>query len=454
MSIIQQLQNITGNAPLSRRKALLGLSLLTLTACSRSATETKAADSNVAYYTCTMHPFVKSQDPKGKCPVCGMDLVPVLKSATTTSTDSGTSTNAAPVVAASAIDSNGMVNITPDRMQEIGVTTEVVTKRSLTRSLRAPARAEIDESALRDINVKAGAGYITKLYASYEGMSFKKGQPLMTVLCEGWLQTQIDYIKAYRGWKASPRVEPNNSIALNNKLELMRARIRVWDLSDDQIHDLEKFALSTNEIDLRTGHGLSGSFDVLAPFDGYVHMKKAVEGMRFDAGQSLLELADHSHVWIVAQFPEDQAMYVNVGQRMVVSFPSMPNQKVIGQISFIDPHVDEQQRRIMARIVISDEGHMFHPGLFAQVSGEIPTGESLTVSTAAVVPTGNKFIVFVDHGGGKLEPRQVELGIHSGDYYEVVSGLNEGDRIVASANFLIDAESRIQGVLKTWGDKP
>jgi membrane fusion protein, copper/silver efflux system len=454
MSFIQQFQNISGNAPLSRRKALLGLSLLTLTACSRSAQEIKAADGNVAYYTCAMHPFVRSQDPKGKCPVCGMDLVPVMKASPASNPDSGTATNAPPAMAAGSVDANGMVNLAPERMQEIGVTTEVVTKRNLTRTLRAPARAGIDESALRDINIKAGAGYITKLYASYEGMSFKKGQPLMTVLCEGWLQTQIDYIKAYRGWKASPRLEPNNSSALNNKLELMRARIRVWDLSEDQIHDLEKFALSTDEIDLRTGHGLSGSFDVLAPFDCYVHMKKAVEGMRFEAGQSLLELADHSHVWIVAQFPEDQAMYVNVGQKMTVTFPSMPQHKVQGEINFIDPHVDEQQRRIMARIVISDESHMFHPGLFAEVSGEIPMGESLTISTGAVVPTGSKFIVFVDHGAGKLEPRQVEIGVHSGDYYEVVSGLNEGDRIVASANFLIDAESRIQGVLKTWGDRP
>jgi membrane fusion protein, copper/silver efflux system len=453
MSFIQQLHTITGNAPLSRRKALLGLSLLTLTACSRSAQQAKGAGSNVAYYTCTMHPFVRSQDPKGKCPICGMDLVPVMASVTT-SADSSATTHAAPALATSSLDSNGMVNIAPERMQEIGVTTEVVTKRSLTRPLRAPARAEIDESSLRDINVKAGAGYITKLYASYEGMSFKKGQPLMSVLCEGWLQTQIDYIKAYRAWKRTPLVSPNNSIALDNQLELMRARIRVWDLSDDQIAGLEKFALSTNEIDLKTGHGLSGSFDVLAPFDGYVHMKKAIEGMRFEAGQSLLELADHSQVWIVAQFSEDQAMYVNVGQKMTVTFPSIPQRKVQGEISFIDPHVDDQQRRIMARIVISDEGHMFHPGLFAEVSGEIPMGESLTVSTGAVVPTGNKFIVFVDHGGGKLEPRPIQIGVHSGDYYEVVSGLNEGDRVVSSANFLIDAESRIQGVLKTWGDQP
>ncbi len=451
MPFFNEVQYITGNAPLSRRQALLGLSFLTLTACSRSALQATPAESNVAYYTCTMHPFVRSQDPKGKCPVCGMNLVPVLKSS---ANDSGPTNAAAAAVTTSSVDSAGTVNVAPERLQEIGATTEIVSKRALIRTLRAPARAEIDESALRDINVKAGAGYITKLYANFEGMSFRKGQPLMTVLCEGWLQTQIDYIKAFRNWKRTPLMSPNNSFALDNKLELMRARIRVWDLSEDQIHDLEKFALSTNEIDLRTGRGLSGSFDVLAPFDGYVHQKKAVEGMRFEAGQSLLELADHTHVWIVAQFSEDQAPYVNVGQKITVTFPSMPQEKVKGEISFIDPHVDEQQRRIMARIVISDEGHMYHPGLFAEVTGEISSRESLTISAGAVIPTGNKFIVFVDRGGGKLEPRPIEIGSHSGDYYEVISGLNEGDRVISSANFLIDAESRIQGVLKTWGDRP
>ena len=108
----------------------------------------------------------------------------------------------------------------------------------------------------------------------------------------------------------------------------------------------------------------------------------------------------------------------------------------------------------MARIIIPNNDGKISPGLFADVAGEIATGDSLTISSGSVVPTGNKFIVFVDHGGGKLEPRQIEVAGHSGDYYEVASGLHEGDRIVSSANFLVDAESRIQGVLKTWGDQP
>ncbi len=450
MSFIQQIQNITGNTPVNRRRALLGISLLALSACSRPARGTKTTDSNIAYWTCPMHTFVRSRDPKGKCPICGMDLVPVMKSAATD--------NAIPAAAAMASESvdasTGIVNIAPERLQEIGVKTEVVARRNLTRMLRAPARAEIDESALRDINVKAGAGYIEKLHANYEGMTVRKGEPLMRVLCGGWLQTQIDYIKSYRAWKRTPLMSQNNSIALDNQLGLMRARIRVWDLSEDQIHDLEKFALSTDEIDLRTGHGLSGSFDVLAPFDGYVRTKKAIEGMRFEAGQSLLELADHSHVWIVAEFPEDQAPYINVDQKMTVTFPSMPGEKIKGEISFLDPHVDEGRRRILARIVIADPAHKFHPGLFAEVSGETPLGPRLSISTGAVVPTGDKYIVFIDHGGGKLEPREIAIGAHSGDYDEVISGLNEGDRVIASANFLIDAESRIQGVLKTWGTHP
>ncbi len=162
--------------------------------------------------------------------------------------------------------------------------------------------------------------------------------------------------------------------------------------------------------------------------------------MRFDAGQSLLQLADHSHVWIVAQFPEDQAMYVNVGQKMTVTFPSMPQQKVEGE--------NQLHRSARRRPGAPDHGpnrhFRFRPHVssrtFAQVSGEVPIGKRITVSSSAVVPTGNKFIVFVDHGGGQLEPREIQVGAHSGDNYEVVSGLKEGDQVVASANFLIDAE--------------
>jgi hypothetical protein len=297
MSFIQQLQNFSGNAPLNRRRALLGLSLLALTACSRPGGE-KQGSNGVAYYTCTMHPFVRSQDPKGKCPVCGMDLVPVLA----VSDSHADATNVGPVRA----ESNGTVHITPERMQEIGVTTEVVAKRNLTRSFRAPG-------------------------------------------------------------------------------------------------------------------------EVIANPSG----------------------AQGDDLWIAAHFTDEQKPIV--GQKVMVSVPSLSAQKMAGEVRFVDP---EKDRRIPVRIVVHVKGSGYQPGLFAAVSGETSVGERLAISPEAVMPTGTKYIVFVDHGGGRLEPREIEVGVQTDDGCEVISGLSEGDRVVSSANFLIDAESRIQGVLKTWGDRP
>jgi len=379
-----------------------------------------------------------------------MSLVPVMKTASTK--ESAPQPEAVAAVAPAVVAPNGRVTLAPERLQEIGVTYETVQKRVLTQALQAPGRVTVDESGLRDINVKAGSGYVEKLYASYEGAEIRKGEPLMRVLVAGWLDAQVDFIKSYRAWKRSPLVEPNNSFALDNKLELMRARIRVYDLSEDQIAGLEKFALSTNEADLRTGHGLSGSFEILSPFDGHVHTKKVVEGMRFEAGQSLLELENDDYVWVEADFPESQARQIDLGQKMTVSFPSVPQMVMTSKIDFINPHVDEQSRRLHVRLVLPNPSHHLHPGIFAQVSGEVSLGEKLCVASEAVVPTGNRYLVFVDHGGGQLEPREVVIGERALGYEEVISGLQEGERVVASANFLIDAESRIQGVLKTWGD--
>jgi len=454
MSFLPQLQSLSHYVPINRRQALLGLSLAALTACSRSL-ESSAKTSGVSYYTCPMHPSVHSQDAHGKCPICGMDLVPVMTSGATNPATpvASTASNPAPDASLTSAD-NGMVTVPEERLQAIGVTNEVVSRRVLSRPIQAPARVEVDESGLRDINVKAGAGYVEKLYANYEGATVRKGQPLMRVLCEGWLAAQTDYIHAYRALRRTPTMSPNNSFALDNQLALMRARIRVWDLSKEQIAGLEKFAISTDEIDLRTGHGLSGSFDLLAPFDGHVHQKKAMEGMRFEPGQSLLVLAALDRMWVVAEFAEDQAQYLDLGQKLTVTFPSMPQHQFTAAVDFIYPHIQEDDRRLRVRLIVPNEGDMLHPGLFANVTGQVSVGERLSISVESVVPTGDRYVVFLDHGGGKLEPREIKVGQQIGNHYEVLSGLQEGDRIISSANFLIDAESRLQGVLKSWSNHP
>jgi len=425
--------------PLARRGFLAGMAgTLVLFGCSKAGVASGQPDSNVAYYTCTMHPSVRSQDPKGHCPICGMSLVPVYKQGA--------------AAAAMAPDTNPFT-VPPERLQAIGASSGTVERRALQRPLSAPATVVIAESGLRDINVKS-AGYIVKLDADYIGKPVVAGRPLMTVLVEGWIDAQLDYIKAYRSYRrtADGGINNRNNLLAFDAIDRMRKRLRVWDMSEAQIADLEKFAVQMTEADLRTGKGLKGTFDVLSPVSGHVMEKTAIEGMRFEAGQSLLKVVDLSTVWVQADFPEDQVRYVSPGQEFQIRFPALPAKSFPARVDFINPHLAEETRRQSVRFVVPNPGHELSPGMYATVEGNQRIGTKLAVPASAVIPTGRRTVVFLDHGGGKLEPRFVELGERYGDFYEVFSGLAENDRVVTSANFLIDAESRVQGALKSWGE--
>ncbi len=177
-----------------------------------------------------MHPSVRSQDPKGHCPICGMELVPVYKKGA----DAAAPAAVASASAATAAPETGVFDVPPERLQAIGATSGTVEKREMRRPLGAPARVVVDESGLRDVNVKSG-GYIVKLYADYVGKPVVAGQPLMTVLVEGWIDAQLDYIKAYRSYaRTSGGTANRNSLLAFDAIARMRARLRVWDLSDAQ----------------------------------------------------------------------------------------------------------------------------------------------------------------------------------------------------------------------------
>jgi Cu(I)/Ag(I) efflux system membrane fusion protein len=420
-----------------RRRFLSGLAAtMVLAGCGKAVVP--AADPKVAYYTCTMHPEVRSQDSHGTCPICGMNLVPV------------TQETAAPASAVAA--GPGVIDLPPERLQAVGARIGTVSRRLLSRPLSAPGSVVIDEAGLRDVNVKS-PGYIVKLAANYVGKPVAQGEPLMTVLCEGWIDAQLDYLRAYRSYaRTSGGAMNRNSLLAFDSIDRLRKRLRVWDLSEGQIADLEKFALTMSESDLRTGKGLKGTFDLLSPVTGHVHMKNAVEGMRFEAGQSLLQLIDLSTVWVEADFPEDQARFVAPGTVFAIRFPARPEAVLRAPVAFVNPHLDGATRRQTVRFVLPNPGHALDPGMYAEVSGEAAAGERLAVPADAVVPTGRRYAVFVDRGGGKIEPRFVRLGERFGDDYEVLGGLADGDRVVVGAAFLVDAESRVRGALKGWGE--
>lgn len=395
---------------------------------------------DILYYTCTMHPSVKSKTP-GKCPICSMDLVPVHASSV--------ETHATEMVQKEVVESTSFF-IPPERLQAIGIRTEEVAIRPLKLDIKAPAIVSINESQVYDINVKAGNGYVLKLYANYVGKHFSKGEVLATILSQDWVQAQMDYIRAYRAWRRSLLVKKDNPILLDQQFYHVRARLRVWDLDDEQIKELEKYAWSMSVNDVRTAKGIRGTFELRSPVDGHVHEKNVYEGMYFTAGQSLLRIVDLRTVWILAELPEDQAKYVAIGLPCQIRFPALPEKIYEAKIDFIQPHFEEETRRLQLRVVLPNPQHRIHPGMYADFNTLIDFGKRLAVSEDAVIPTGEKFVVFIDHGGGHLEPRFVDIGEKIDGYYIVRGGLKEGERVVSGANFLIDAEARVQGALKIW----
>jgi Cu(I)/Ag(I) efflux system membrane fusion protein len=415
-----------------------------------------AKDADVDYYTCPMHPSVHEKKP-GNCPICGMSLVAVKKKAA-----DGALTNTAAdhhEHGAQAADADAAeFYIPPERQQAIGVRTGVVRKEKSQRLLRAPGIAVIDEATLRDVNVKAADGFIEKLYANTTGQPVRRGAPLALILSEGWIEAQQEYMTAYRNWKRTRQfMASENPVLLQQEFERFRARMRVWDLSDAQLKKLEDLALTLNDTSLTLragqGRGLNGLFELQSPVDGIVVEKPAVEGMKFERGQQLFRLAQLAPLWVEAEFPEDQAPFVSVGEEFQINFPSLAALTLTAKVAFIYPQFNTETRRLKARFVLANRDLKILPGMYANVSAAIPLGEKLVVPFSAVIPTGNRFVVFLDHGGGRLEPRFVELGEKLGENYEVLGGLADGDRIIASATFLIDSESRIQGALKSWGGR-
>jgi Cu(I)/Ag(I) efflux system membrane fusion protein len=222
-------------------------------------------------------------------------------------------------------------------------------------------------------------------------------------------------------------------------IKAAEARLKQWNVTGEQIAALEKSGQAEELLTLRS------------PFRGVVQEVAAHQGVNVKVGDHLVDVADLSVVWIWADFYEDELSMLEKGQQMVITAKAYPNDKFTGQIAVISSFVSETKRTARARIDINNPDFKLRPGMYANAELSMSMGEGLTLPVSAVMPTGRRNVVFVDKGDGRLEPRFVELGAKYGDLYEVRNGVTEGERVVASANFLIDAESKVQGALKNFG---
>jgi RND family efflux transporter MFP subunit len=434
---------------------ILGVALgsVVLSSCSKPAAKA-VADADVDYWTCTMHPSVHSETP-GKCPICSMDLVPVKKkepqkAETKTANNkpgSGSmgdmnmtgSMGATNMTSASkSANESSEFTVPVERQQQIGVTYATVNKRPIQLSIRSVGILESDNSKIFDYVARVD-GYVQELKVSSPGEQVSQGQPLLTIYSPDLRSSEQELVNLL-----NDRTAGRGS---NDQLvTAAKERLRLWNVSDQEIAELEKNRKPSDQLILRS------------PFDGVVNEVMTRPGMSVKTGEKLVSVLNLSNLWVWAEFYENEFGLLKLGQAVDVSLPAFPNQAFQGQIAVIAPNIDPVKRTARVRIDIPNPKAQLRPGMYANVEVKIDAGEGLTIPVQAALPTGERMLVFLDRGEGRLLPRYIQVGRSfttldgqsEDSYYQVVSGLQEGDRIVASANFLIDAESQVEGALKDW----
>jgi Cu(I)/Ag(I) efflux system membrane fusion protein len=419
--------------------------LMVTASCSKQGTE-HTHDPNVDYYTCSMHPTVKSHDPKGKCPICNMPLIPVYKKTGTTNTptaqpqghDHAAMLAGQPTGKGISEDHTSDFFVPTNRQQQIGVTYAAVERKPLRSTIRAVGKVGFNLQQHWDYVARV-EGYVEKLFVFSRGEVVEKGQPLLTIYSPDLLTTQRELVNLLRLRDEARAKDSKSAVSsMDGLIESAKFRLSQWNLTDKQIAELEQTRKPQEVLTL------------YSPFKGVVQDLIVNQGRKAMVGDHLVDVADLSVVWVWAEFYQEELALIKKDLPVTITTSAYPNEKFTGKIVLVDPFMNEATRTGRVRFDIDNPDFKLRPDMYVNVELGLDAGEGMAVPISAVMPTGKHNIVFVDKGAGKLEPRFVELGRKFGDDYAVVSGLKETDRVVASANFLIDAEAKIQGALKSW----
>ncbi len=324
-------------------------------------------------------------------------------------------------------DDSGTVKISPERIQRLGVRTEIVERRPLTRPVRATGTVQFDERR-QVIVALLFEGWIDTLVASATGDPVKRGEPLATIYSPALLLAAQDYALARRSTSSVAGLE---ATALQ--------RLRVMRVPEAEIERL------------RRGGEPRITLTLPAPIDGVVIEKPAIQGMRITTGEPLFKLVDLSAVWVIADVPETEVADIRVGQTAAITTAAYDNNDFTGMVNYIYPSVARETRTVRVRIEIANPEERLKADMLASVT--IATGDAapqLAVPESAVIDSGTRRVVLVDKGDGRFEPRTVTIGRKAGAYYPVLDGVSDGERVVVSATFLIDSESNLRAALKTF----
>lgn len=403
----------------------------------------KSEPSGQLYY-CPMHPSVV-QDHPGECPICSMTLVPkpegkLNPSATMTAAGSSAAPTAAE--ATPAVPGLAAVDLSPERIQLIGMRTATVKREDVGGELRTVGVIGANERGLAQINTRF-AGWIQKLMVSATGERVRRGQALAMIYSPDVLRAQQELLVA-RGWNTPGGADgkaAHEHDAFTGALDASARR------------RLELLGISGQEIDevLRTGKVIE-AIAIRSPVDGYVVAKSAVVGVAVQPGTVLFEVADLSQVWVTADIYEQDISRIHVGQKARLELSSFPGEIHTGKVQFIYPVLDSGSRTLRVRLEFKNKtdrnGPRLRPGMSGTVYLDLPRTTGLLAPAEAVVDTGEMHYLFVAKAGGHFEPRMVKVGPRLKDRVEILSGVSEGETVVTTGNFLIDSESRLRAAIE------
>ncbi len=332
------------------------------------------------------------------------------------------------------------VRISTEKVQKLGVRTETAQRRVLSRQVRAVGLIAPDERRLFAVTPRF-EGWIERLLVNSTGQTVKRGEPLMAVYSPEVVSAQREYLLASGGLRALSASSPETRAGINQLAETALLRLRNWEISADQLERLRQEGKPQQQVLLK------------APANGVVLEKTAIQGMRFMPGETLYRIADLSALWLVVDVFEQDLNLVHPGQDARITVNAFPGERFAGKVAFIYPTLNPQTRTAQVRIELPNPKGRLRPAMYASVelAASHDKAPVLTVPTSAVLSSGTRQAVLVELGEGRYQPREVRLGLRGDDYVQVLEGLADGERVVVSANFLIDAESNLKAALGSFG---
>jgi membrane fusion protein, copper/silver efflux system len=326
----------------------------------------------------------------------------------------------------------GTVQISPEKQQLIGVKFGTVEMKPLEKVIRTVARVDYDEKRIVTVSPKIG-GWIEDLYVDFTGRFVRKGEPLLTIYSPELVSTQEEYLIALRA-KRELGKSPFPEVAGSGEslAESARRRLKLWDITDDQIKVLEESGQSKKTLTL------------YSPFSGFVLEKTAFKGMNVMPGVALYKIADLSVVWVLADIYEYELPFIRLGQQATIQLSYTQGQTFTGKAVYIYPSLNPETRTAKVRFEFPNPDGRLKPEMYANAEIKVRLGQKLAVPEGAIIDTGVRQMAIIDKGSGYFEPREVKVGAKVDNYYEVIKGLKAGERVVTSANFLIDSESKLK----------